>query len=234
MSAFATTAIVGCTTQTENRPTQEALEYSVSFKTQDGFGGSKSERRVSSEKRTKAGVITGDNLYSHVYWVEHDVFADLHENWVGAGLIGTRDGSHKSVVYLNTDAPYINDYVIYHERGHNLGFVHSDGGIMSYQTPDIYEDGISDPTQSIAESTNGLSYIEWDTDARRQFRERWRNNMLTEDDALYAFGRRNGQSDIYSNGSVVSGLDNVPDSVKIHSGGFYRHGNSDSGTFAWK
>jgi hypothetical protein len=157
-----------------------------------------------------------------LYWVRTDAFETFPETWLGAATVGPRSGQ-KGEIYLNEDAPFISDYVLYHERGHNLGYTHRDGGIMDYHAPDQINNEIADPTKAIATNSDGIEYFEWDSQTRARFRQLYRNGELSDTTAAYIFGRQNGQQDVWSTGEMADAVNKS--GVDVSGGGFYTDTN---------
>lgn len=193
-------------------------------------------------------VDAGDTYESRVYWTPQSYFEDRWgKYWVGAGSVGPHpnEGGHGRI-YVNQDNFWVNDYLIYHERGHNLGFRHHDGGLMSYDKPDIDSETLDETTITIAKNSDGLHILNWD-DGRihtlKQLSQAWRDGHISLDDMRYAIRawRRGASSmELYSDGYLNRQLDT--DTAKevgqyhaFHSGGLYRPLNETrDGTMAWR
>lgn len=223
--ALGVAGVCGCTT-----PSSNSISCAVSYKSSDGMQGTTAEISLSDTDRTHATVLAGsggpnvsfERYYSHIYWVGQNAFASLPETWLGAATVGPKSGQ-KGEIYLNKNAPFISDYVIYHERGHNLGFTHSDMGIMSYHSPDQISTHIADVTETVVKHSDGVVYIEWDADTRQRFRKLYRQGELSDTAAMYVFGRENGEADVWSTGEIAAAVDR--DGRDVSGGGFYTDTN---------
>lgn len=193
-----------------------------------------------------AGIIhgtggpMGDGDYSsRMFWAPTDAI-DI-DGWVAAASIGTSEfeSGRTGRIYWNSDKKVVTDYLFVHERGHNLGFKHEDGGILSYSAPDAYEAKLSDVTKTIVEHTDGVTAVSWDEpdDAVVELLGAWTEGYITNDDLEYAYERHqddpNG-TEIFCTAYLREQLRNVDDEVSINTGGLYRGANRNGGTNSWR
>jgi len=187
------------------------------------------------DEATYAGSMGGatdeyQSYTSEIYWVPQSVTA-FSDKWVAAAktepVAVFNQTDAKSYIYLNKDAEFISDYILYHERGHNLGFFHSDGGIMSYDAPDMSKQTVDDITKTIAQQSDGATYISWLDDDLHQFYTKWRDGKISDETLEYVLSQyiTDGAEDIYSSGTILNQLQHVPENVQLNRGGLYRNGN---------
>lgn len=228
-------SIAGCLTNNTKH------KQSVLYLTESGVQSKQVNQYLPQETDKQAGIITGsggpnypdiDSYKSEIYWVEQDTYPEFSDSWLGAAKVYPTkifDGKDAiSYIFLNESAQFISDFVLYHERGHNLGFKHIDGGIMDYTVPDREIQSTHKTTKEIAEHTDSLSYIQWDERSFRKFYTKWKNNEIWDAAMLYALDQymNNSTTDIYSNGAVAESLLNIPNDINLFGGGFYRPENS--------
>lgn len=204
---------------------------------------------VNPSKLQYAGAISGSGTPlgvpeydSKIYWTpSNEVYFD---EWMGAASIGSSTAESGTIgrIYLNIETPLLNEYLLYHERGHNLGYVHEDGGIMSYDAPDIADDTPAEPTKTIAQNSAGLQTYEWsDPDTTIiELLKAWRDGFVTDADLEYAIEQHDDDPsgmEFHGTNELSSEITILHDNpVDIYEGGLYRPQNADSsaGTYAWK
>jgi hypothetical protein len=118
-----------------------------------------------------------------------------------------------------------------HERGHNLGFRHSNG-IMSYAPDDADPDTpLADETKTIAEHTDGLEILDWGAGVGtlKTALSLWREGAISLGDLRYCLSRwREGSArDVVCTNEIASGLDTDGLLLSVLTGGIYRPANRD-------
>jgi len=229
----------------KSRPAQEK-DLAVVTENRD-----KDEKEVAAAKQLDyAGTLNGpagdlvdiDGDYeSVIYWAPEDRYN--WSMWSAAGSVGPSvyEDRERGRIYLNRDNWWENDYVLYHERGHNLGFYHEDGGIMDYTKPDAEIRGLADTSKQIQQHSDGLKLFDWGngtSEVKRAIRA-WRNGHITTKDVRYCiqqWARGREHQDIYSPGYIKENIENADKwDQNIYTGGLYNERNQSwDGTTAWR
>lgn len=199
---------------------------------------------------TYAGTIHGTEKQSatdypsHMYWGPADHRSSRQKFWHAAASVGPSFHFNMDAGYivLNKDYNDVTLFVLAHERGHNLGYGHDDGGIMSWEWRET--DMIHPTTRTIAANTDGLELLSWERSpvALRKLFGAWRQGHITTDDIWYLYRKwKNNPSEddaeIYPTNEFVNVLQNET----VHQGGdinlersLLRRGNVFGGTQAWR
>lgn len=209
---------------------------------------SKSEAVYPNLDFPSAGVLHGtghpvgiDGTYkSQMYWGPADYRED---DWIAVASLGPSpyEDSEAGHIVFNRDIYPINDYIVYHERGHNLGFRHGDGGIIDYYPDDRMSNVLHETTKKIAHHSDGLHTIEWDGNEIYDFLKFysvWQNGYITTFDIQYIWDKwqeNDRGEDMYSSHYIKKQLKNNDEyENEVNTGGLYRLGNAGtSGTQAW-
>jgi len=183
---------------------------------------------------------------SVVYWAPPATVAA--DRWVAVASHGRSEYEDAAGrIYLNRQrVARLSTWVLAHERGHNLGLRHADGGLMDYAAPDIPSDSLdtelADSTRTVAKHTEGLHLRSWgDREAAlAALVAAWQRGDLTDADMQYVGAEYVAEADgevLWSDGSLAAAVDTSPASgeVTVEAGGLYRYGNRQGdGTGAWQ
>jgi hypothetical protein len=204
--------------------------------------------RKQSDSFVEAGVLTGgsgnidvgDPYESRMYWAPQE-FLDINL-WAAAATVGpsVSENDRHGRVWLNKDNWNVTDYLLLHERAHNLGYEHGEGGIVNYERPDIYTDvPLDDVTKDVVENTDEVhDVVIGDNDSLIDAVSLWRDSLIGNSDISWAVSLWSNDDDVetvYTEdiGSRVTNRDEM-DNGSINTGGYYRPFNrTNEGTGAW-
>lgn len=184
----------------------------------------------------KAGIMTGTGkpiglsgeFNSEMFWGENDLFDT--ENWLAAAPLGQSEyaSGNNGAIWLNKSARALTDYTLVHERGHNLGYEHSDDGIMSYESTDSkLTDELSDVTRTIAKNTDDV--IIFDKNTKNFYKEAlnlWKNEYISSGDLEKVIEKEKSTETIVTK-RITDNIKGSPlDNINTYTGGFYSDYNA--------
>jgi hypothetical protein len=228
-----------------------AGSYAVSHHTETVSAEEEIER--SQYELFEAGTLGGtggpvgiDGSYpSKLYWASEDWFDGPFT--IAAATVGPSEMEFGDAgrIFFNADNFYVSNYVLYHERGHNLGFRHDDSGIMSYGAPDSKFKGLHETTITIKEHSDGLHTLDWSkgTETLERAISLWKNGYITSSDLRYCVNQWQSDAshkDLYSPAHIKKVLKNADrvnhastGSANIYTDGLYRAENTGESGSGW-
>lgn len=193
-------------------------------------------------REQKVGEITGsgdpvgiDGEYvSEVYLAERDRFD--YSFWRGVASVGPYQ-EERGRIWLSESFMTETARLLAHERGHNLGYDHTDG-FMLPSNPDIDPDTeLATESAETAAHTDGLSLCDWSSSDATATLGRmigdWRAGRLSTGDLGYVLDRWNAGEgrDIYADDTFVDSLDGLSEyddeNRRVRAEAVYRPANGD-------